>query len=67
MKNKFEVKAKEVKQFTDFLEAKKYYDGCTGEKAIWDITHVPELIDLGNGRCGNGLRDYMGHEIQEQF
>jgi len=44
---KFEVKSKgnEIKEFNKLSEAKKYYDSLNEEKAIWDITLIPELID----------------------
>lgn len=42
---KFEVKAKETKQFTKLSEAKKYYESLNEEKAIWDITTIPELLE----------------------
>lgn len=42
---KFEVKANEVKQFTKLSEAKKYYESLNEEKAIWDITTIPELLE----------------------
>jgi hypothetical protein len=42
---KFEVKAKENKEFTRLSEAKKYYESLNEEKAIWDITNVPELLE----------------------
>jgi hypothetical protein len=41
----FEVKAKENKEFTRLSEAKKYYESLNEEKAIWDITNVPELLE----------------------
>lgn len=33
------------KEFTDFDEAKKFYDSLKCEKAFWDQTRIPELID----------------------
>lgn len=42
---KFEVKAKETKQFTKLSEAKKYYQSLNEEKAIWDVTLMPELLE----------------------
>ena len=42
---KFEVKANETKHFTKLSEAKKYYETLNEEKAIWDITSMPELIE----------------------
>lgn len=33
------------KTFTNFLQAKQYYDSIEGEKAFWDTTRIPELID----------------------
>ena len=43
---KFEVRAKEVKEFTKLSEAKKYYENLNEEKAIWDLTGMfGELID----------------------
>lgn len=43
---KFEVKSGEkAKQFNKLSEAKKYFASVNGEKAIWDITTVPELLE----------------------
>jgi hypothetical protein len=42
---KFEVRAKETKVFYILSEAKKYYENLNEEKAIWDLTRLPELID----------------------
>jgi len=42
---KFEVRAKEIKQFNRLSKAKKYYESLNEEKAIWDLTTVPELIE----------------------
>ena len=41
----FEVRASETKQFTKLSEAKKYYESLNEEKAIWDLTTIPELIE----------------------
>jgi hypothetical protein len=41
----FEVKAKQNKTFTSLKEAKKYYESLNENKAIWDITKIPELIE----------------------
>lgn len=32
-------------QFTDLNEAKEYYKSLKGEKAFWDVTVCPQLID----------------------
>jgi len=45
---KFEVKAKEIKIFNKLSEARKYYDSLNEEKAIWDITRMPELLEYHN-------------------
>jgi hypothetical protein len=42
---KFEVKANKTKQFTKLSEAKKYYESLNEEKAIWDTTTIPELLE----------------------
>jgi hypothetical protein len=42
---KFEVKSKEIKIFNKLSEARKYYDSLNEEKAIWDITKIPELLE----------------------
>ena len=43
---KFEVKATStIKIFTKLSEARNYYDSLNEEKAIWDITGMPELLD----------------------
>jgi hypothetical protein len=42
---KFEVKANETKQFAKLSEAKKHYESLNEEKAIWDITSIPELLE----------------------
>lgn len=35
----------QVKSFTDYDEAVKFYESIQGEKAFWDVTGAPELID----------------------
>lgn len=35
-------------EFTDLSEAKKFYDSINTEKAFWDYTTIPELIDAWN-------------------
>lgn len=42
---KFEVKAKANKTFDRLSEAKKHYESLNEEKAIWDATTIPELIE----------------------
>jgi hypothetical protein len=42
---KYEVKCKITKQFSKLSEAKKYYESLNEEKAFWDITNMPELIE----------------------
>jgi hypothetical protein len=42
---KFEVKAKVNKTFDRLSEAKAYYESLNEEKAIWDLTTIPELIE----------------------
>lgn len=42
---KFEIKANQITKFNKLSEAKKYYDSLNEEKAIWNITLIPELID----------------------
>ncbi len=42
---KFEVKAKEVRVFNKLSAAKKYYESLNEDKAIWDISTLPELIE----------------------
>jgi len=43
---RFSVMSKGVKFFDKLSEAKKYYDGIKGGKAIWDVSNgIPELID----------------------
>lgn len=41
----FEVKATINKTFITLSEAKEYYDSLNEEKAIWDISFIPELLD----------------------
>ena len=41
----FEVKAKETKRFDRLSKAREYYENLNEEKAIWDITTIPELIE----------------------
>lgn len=31
--------------FTRLSEARKFYDSLDGEKAIWNMTRIPELLD----------------------
>ena len=42
---KFEVKASKTKTFNKLSEARKYFDSLNEEKAIWDLTRAPELLD----------------------
>lgn len=42
---KFEVKANQNKKFNNLSEAKEYYESLNEEKAIWDVTTIPELIE----------------------
>ena len=35
-----------TKYFTDFIEAKKFYDSINEDKAFWDITRLSELIEV---------------------
>jgi len=42
---KFEVRATETKQFTRLSEAIAYFDSLDEERFIWDLTHIPELLD----------------------
>lgn len=42
---KFEVKAKEVKVFSKLSDAVKYYESLNEDKAIWNITRIPELLE----------------------
>jgi len=42
---KFEVIGNDVKVFTKLSEAKKYYNSLRVEKAIWDLTSIPELLE----------------------
>lgn len=41
----FEVKAKIDKKFTSLSEARKYYESLNEEKAIWDMTLIPQLLE----------------------
>jgi hypothetical protein len=41
---KFEVKAANSKTFTSLSKAIKYYESLNEEKALWDITSIPELL-----------------------
>ena len=41
----FEVKAKKIKQFSKLSQARQYYDSLNEEKAIWDLTRIPELLE----------------------
>ena len=42
----FEVKyGNEYKIFIHLSEAKKFYESLNEEKAIWDITTIPELLE----------------------
>ena len=43
---KFEVKYNSDSKFFDnFNQAKSFYESLNGEKAIWDITTIPELLE----------------------
>jgi hypothetical protein len=42
---KYEVEAKVTKEFTKLSEARAYYESLNEEKAIWDITTIPELLE----------------------
>jgi hypothetical protein len=39
------VEAKVTKEFTKLSEARAYYESLNEEKAIWDITTIPELLE----------------------
>jgi hypothetical protein len=41
----FEVKATETKTFTSLSKAREYYDSLIDDKALWDITSLPELLE----------------------
>ena len=41
----FEVQGTETKVFKKLSQAKKYYESLNEEKAIWDITIIPELLE----------------------
>jgi hypothetical protein len=41
----FKVVATETKQFNKLSEAKAYYESLNEQKAIWDLTKLPELLD----------------------
>ena len=41
----FEVRAKDTKTFTELLKAREYYDSLNEDKAIWDLTNIPELLE----------------------
>jgi hypothetical protein len=41
----FEVKATIDKKFTKLSEARKYYESLNEEKAIWDMTLIPRLLE----------------------
>lgn len=34
-----------LREFTSMSEARRYYDSLEGEKAFWDNTGCPELLD----------------------
>ena len=42
---KFEVRGKKTRKFTSLSEAIKYYESLNEEKAIWDVTSFPELLE----------------------
>jgi hypothetical protein len=42
---KYKVKATVTKEFTKLSEARAYYESLNEEKAIWDITTIPELLE----------------------
>jgi hypothetical protein len=42
---KFKVVSKTNKTFDKLSEAKKYYQSLNEEKAIWDISAIPELLE----------------------
>lgn len=43
---KFEVKTRqETKSFTSLSQARAYFESIDGEKFIWDMTRIPELLD----------------------
>lgn len=41
----FIVDSKDKKTFNKLSEAIKYYKSINDEKAIWDITNTPELLE----------------------
>ena len=42
----FEVKWSNNKvKFTDLKDAKKFYESIKEDKAFWDVTRLPELIE----------------------
>lgn len=41
----YKVKATEERHFTKLSEAKAYYESLNEEKAIWDISGAPELLE----------------------
>jgi len=44
-KFKVKAKAKDNKTFDKLSEAKRYYESLNEEKAIWDVTTIPKLIE----------------------
>jgi len=42
---KFQVKTTKVKEFDKLREAVDYYNSLHEEKALWDVTTIPELLE----------------------
>lgn len=43
---KFEVKTRqETKSFTSLSQARTYFESIDGERWIWNMTGIPELLD----------------------
>jgi hypothetical protein len=42
---RYKVKAKETKKFVSLTNARKYYDSLNEEKALWDLSGAPELLE----------------------
>jgi hypothetical protein len=43
--DRFEVNVMVIKKFTKLSEAVAYYESLNEEKAIWDVTIIPELLE----------------------
>jgi|GEM_PF-7077117 len=50
---KFVVKGDVEKSFTTLSDAIAYYDALENDKAIWDVTTIPELLEYTTYKKNN--------------